>query len=125
MRSSWLESHRSSPRWGETGGGGRSSNGGDALNLDHHLRPRETCDGDRGARRKILAEYFRAQLGHARGVARVDEKDRHGNKVGEFGAGAGERIFDIAKCLPALWTAPVWPASQMVLAAPSVTTAGE
>ena len=52
--------------------------------------------------RKILAENFAAQFRHARGVARVDEKHRHGDEIGELGAGLGERLFDIAKSLPAL-----------------------
>jgi hypothetical protein len=50
------------------------SNNRHALNLDHHLRLRKTRDRDRGAGWKILAENFRAQFCHLRGVARVDQE---------------------------------------------------
>src|SRR5436190_293201 len=71
----------------------------DALHLDHHLRLGEPLHGDRGARREVLAEQFRAQLGHAGGVARVDEEHRHGHHVAELRAGLGERLLDIAEGL--------------------------
>ena len=74
----------------------------DALNFDQHFGLRETGDRDRRARREIPGQYLAAQFGHARGVPRVDEKHRHGNEVGEFGAGLGERLLDIAERLPAL-----------------------
>jgi hypothetical protein len=76
-----------------------ASNNRDALNFDHHLRARKAGDGDRRACRKIFAENFRAQFGHARGVARVDEKDRHGDQIGELGTGLGQRLLDVAEAL--------------------------
>src|SRR5262249_29394822 len=71
----------------------------DALHLDHHLRLGEALHGDCGAGRKILAEQLGAQLGHAGGIAGVDEKDGHRDHVAEFRAGLAERLFDIAKRL--------------------------
>ena len=74
----------------------------DPLHLDHHLRLGEALDGDRGARREILAEQLAAQLGHAGGMARIDQEHRHGHHVGELGAGLGKRLLDVAEGLPEL-----------------------
>src|SRR5579871_2213426 len=74
----------------------------DALNLDHDGGLRKAAAGDRRARRKILAENLAAQLGHACRVAGVDQEHRHCDQIGELGAGFGERLFDVAKGLPAL-----------------------
>ena len=74
----------------------------DPLNLDHHRRIGEAGDRDRSAGRKIAAENLGADLSHARGVARVDQKHRHGDEVGELRAGFGQGALDVAKGLPAL-----------------------
>src|SRR6476659_7140374 len=71
----------------------------DALHLDHHLRLREALDGDRRARREILAEQLAAQFGHAGGIARVDQKHRHRDHVAELRARLGQCLLDIAEGL--------------------------
>src|SRR5262245_12833610 len=77
----------------------RSGRHRDPLHLDHHLRLGEALHGDRGACRKILAEQFGAQLGHAGGVARVDQKHRHRHHVAQLCTGLGERLLDVAEGL--------------------------
>src|SRR5262245_40377445 len=71
----------------------------DALHLDHHFGLREALHGDGGAGGEILAEQLGAQLGHARGVAGVDEEHRHGHHVGELGARLRQGLLDVAEGL--------------------------
>src|SRR4029077_13460025 len=71
----------------------------DALHLDHHLRLGEALHGNRGARREVLAEQFRAQLCYCGGVARVYEEHGHDHHVAERRAGLGECLLDIAEGL--------------------------
>jgi hypothetical protein len=72
------------------------------LDLDHDRRIGKSGRRDGGARRKVRTEDLGADLGHARGVARVDQKYRHSHDVAELRAGVGEGALDVAKCLPAL-----------------------
>src|SRR5215467_170737 len=51
-------------------------------------------DRDRGARRKVLAEDFAADCGHARMVARVGDEHRHGDDVRKLAAGLFQRLAD-------------------------------
>src|SRR5579863_8627924 len=88
---------RSGPLTRRAWRGAKSSDHRHALDFEHHLRLGEAGDGDGGAGRKILAEDLMAQFGHARGVARIDQEYRHGDEVGEAGAGLGERLLDIAE----------------------------
>src|SRR5437899_8244935 len=69
----------------------------DALDLDHHFRLRKALHGYGGAGGKIAAEKLGAQLGHARGMAGIAEKHRHGHHVAQLGAGLLQRLLDVAE----------------------------
>src|SRR5262245_16744386 len=88
--------------YGSLPSGHESVRRGNRLDLDKHRWVGEAGDRDGGAGREVGTENLGTNLRHARGVARIDQKYRHGHDVAELCTGFGEGALYISERLPAL-----------------------